>query len=229
MSETFIELTEDEFDDRYTLVSNHLDPHASWAYCEGSGCLFNTYGPELEFVRQQDPHTIWTLVDGDEGNQYVLSGFHIVNRIGYLISKEVIPESTNIEVLIPTETDPDDDDGPNSAADDRHERFTRIAFDHLSIPTLETRKSDSLDFHTVAVWAVASALEAAYEAGIQSANDLESELLSTLEHVQAILKLRHIDQATAADVEEAVRMSDQAIARTQGIGDSESNTDRRKT
>ena len=229
MSETFIELTEDEFDDRYNLIPNHLDPHASWVYGEGPGCLFNTYGPELEFVRQQDPRTIWTFVDADEGNQYVLSGFHIVNRIGYLISKEVIPESTNIEVLVPTETDPDDDDGPDSEADDRYERFTRIALDHLGIPTLETRKSDSLDFNTVAVWAVASALEAAYEAGIQSANDLESELLSTLEHVQAILKLRHIDQATAADVEEAIRMSDQAIARTQGIGDSESHTDRRKT
>ena len=102
MSETFIEHTEDEFDDRYTLVRNHLDPHASWAYGEGPGCLFNTYGPELQFVTQQDPRTIWTLVDGDEGNQYVLSGFHFVNRIGYLISKEVVPESINIEVLIPT-------------------------------------------------------------------------------------------------------------------------------
>ncbi|WP_426034899.1 DUF6900 domain-containing protein [Cypionkella sp. TWP1-2-1b2] len=34
-----------------------------------------------------------------------------------------------------------------------------------SIETLETRNSDGLDFHDVAVWAIRSALEAAYEAG----------------------------------------------------------------
>ena len=229
MSETFIEHTEDEFDDRYTLVRNHLDPHASWAYGEGPGCLFNTYGPELQFVTQQDPRTIWTLVDGDEGNQYVLSGFHFVNRIGYLISKEVVPESINIEVLIPTETDPEPEDGPDEVADDRRERFTRIAFDHLGIPTLETRNSDSLDFHTVAVWAVASAIETAYEAGLQSVQEFESELGSTLEHVRATLKLRHLDQATDADVEEAVRMADDAIELSQRIEYRKQNSLIRKT
>lgn len=40
-----------------------------------------------------------------------------------------------------------------------------IAERHLFLDTLETRKSDSLDFHEHAVWAVRSALEAAFEAG----------------------------------------------------------------
>jgi hypothetical protein len=34
-----------------------------------------------------------------------------------------------------------------------------------SIETLETRNSDRLDFHDVAVWAILAALEAAYAAG----------------------------------------------------------------
>ena len=34
-----------------------------------------------------------------------------------------------------------------------------------NIETLETRNSDGLDFHDVAVWAIRAALEAAYEAG----------------------------------------------------------------
>jgi len=34
---------------------------------------------------------------------------------------------------------------------------------------LETRNSDHLDFHEVSVWAVKSALMAAYEAGRQAA------------------------------------------------------------
>ncbi len=41
----------------------------------------------------------------------------------------------------------------------------KIALDHLFIQTLETQMSDRLDFHEVSVWAVKSALQAAYEAG----------------------------------------------------------------
>jgi hypothetical protein len=45
----------------------------------------------------------------------------------------------------------------------------QIALDHLFIETLETRNSDRMDFHEVSVWAVKSALMAAYEAGWQAA------------------------------------------------------------
>ena len=47
-----------------------------------------------------------------------------------------------------------------------------IARRHLSIETLAIRKSDSLDFHTVSVWGVESALREAYERG---ANEAKSE------------------------------------------------------
>jgi hypothetical protein len=41
-----------------------------------------------------------------------------------------------------------------------------IAHRHIDrIETLETRRSDSLDFHDIAVWELKSALEAAYRAG----------------------------------------------------------------
>jgi hypothetical protein len=40
-----------------------------------------------------------------------------------------------------------------------------IARQHLLIPTLETRRSDSLDFHNVAVWQLEVALKAAFDAG----------------------------------------------------------------
>jgi hypothetical protein len=40
-----------------------------------------------------------------------------------------------------------------------------IATKHLDLETLATRRSDSLDFHEHAVWAIRSALEAAYQAG----------------------------------------------------------------
>lgn len=106
MTHSLIQLTEDQFDARYKLRTNHLNPHASWAFGDGTGCLFETYGEELDFVRSQDPQTIWTFVDGDDGDQYVMSGYHLVNRIGYLLSIEPVPEGTDIEVHIPAQAEP---------------------------------------------------------------------------------------------------------------------------
>ena len=47
--------------------------------------------------------------------------------------------------------------------------LTRIAQEHLFIDTLETRNSDSMDFHDVSVWGVKEALLAAYQAGLATA------------------------------------------------------------
>lgn len=106
MTDTHLEITEDEFDRQYPLIPNHLNPNASWAFGDsGGGCLFETYGEEIRFVSEQDPRTIWTLIDGDDGDLYVVSGFHFVNRVGYLISKDPIPEGVFIEVHIPMEAD----------------------------------------------------------------------------------------------------------------------------
>lgn len=40
-----------------------------------------------------------------------------------------------------------------------------IAQKHLGIATLEAQRSDSTDFHDLAVWSIAAALKAAFEAG----------------------------------------------------------------
>jgi len=47
----------------------------------------------------------------------------------------------------------------------RNAALAEIARDVLGIETLETRKSDDLDFHDLAVWSIEKALEVAYEAG----------------------------------------------------------------
>ncbi len=51
------------------------------------------------------------------------------------------------------------------------ELLAAIAKETLHIDTLETRKSDSLDFHDVAVWSVKAALKAAYRAGLAAARE----------------------------------------------------------
>lgn len=46
--------------------------------------------------------------------------------------------------------------------------LTLIVQKHLDIDSLETRKSDRLDFHEVSVWVIKSALEAAFKAGVEA-------------------------------------------------------------
>jgi len=107
----FIQLTEEEFEARFPLRPNHLDPNASWQVGDGLGCLFETFGEEAEFVRKQDPSRVWTLVDDGEGGECIISGFHFVNRLGYLISTVPVPEGTTIEVQISRRELADDDEG----------------------------------------------------------------------------------------------------------------------
>ena len=45
--------------------------------------------------------------------------------------------------------------------------LTLIAQKHLGIETLQTRNSDSLDFHDTAVWCLKDALEATFKAGVE--------------------------------------------------------------
>ena len=47
----------------------------------------------------------------------------------------------------------------------RDQALTEIATQILNLETLDTRKSDRLDFHELAVWQIKKALEAAYAAG----------------------------------------------------------------
>lgn len=50
------------------------------------------------------------------------------------------------------------------------ETLAKIAAEKLDVETLETRKSDSLDFHDgIAVWQIEEALRAAYAAGARQA------------------------------------------------------------
>ena len=51
----------------------------------------------------------------------------------------------------------------------------QIARQHLGLSTLTTRRSDALDFHDLAVWAIEAALKAAFEAGCQAAGQSRTD------------------------------------------------------
>lgn len=99
-----IHLTEEQFYEKYELIENHLEDNASF-----DGCLFETYGDELLVVQQMaKENRVITIIEGDEEienefgeptlNMYYVSGMHLVNRIGYLITKEPIKEEFQVKL-----------------------------------------------------------------------------------------------------------------------------------
>ncbi len=88
-------LTEDEFDAQFTPVENHLDDNASF-----SGCMFETYGEEVDYVfdLSKKEQRVWTIIEGDDDKIFYTTGFHRVNRMGFLITKEVYTEEIEVEL-----------------------------------------------------------------------------------------------------------------------------------
>ncbi len=110
MAHRVINLSEEQFDRLFPLVRNHLDSSATWSVGETGGCLFGLSAAEIAFVAAQDPCCVWTWVDGDEGQPLVLSGFHYVNRIGYLVSTRPRRQDLDVEVTLESFAD-DEEDG----------------------------------------------------------------------------------------------------------------------
>lgn len=57
------------------------------------GVIQKSSGDMLEFedVKDQPLNHVWTILesgDGDDGNWYASPGFHIVNRVGYAMTKK---------------------------------------------------------------------------------------------------------------------------------------------
>ena len=80
-----IELTEEEWFDKFKPIPNHIDDNASFSDGD-NGYMFETYGEELDFVKSQEPNRIWTYCDGDDRGTYIFEGMRIVNRIGYFVT-----------------------------------------------------------------------------------------------------------------------------------------------
>ena len=111
-------------------------------------------------------------------------------------------EGVEIEVRIPSESD-DDVESDEAEASTPTDVLMEIAREHLGIPTLETRRSDSLDFHEVAVWCVHDALKAAFEAGVTTAGEQAMALRLACRMV--------VDRWERGDLAEAARACSEAL------------------
>jgi uncharacterized Rmd1/YagE family protein len=100
-------MTENEFYEKYDLIDNHIDDNAGF-----DGKFFETYGEEVAFVMEMAKEnrviTIIECVECEEtegsdfetidSNFYLVSGMHLVNRFGYLITEEPITEDFEVKL-----------------------------------------------------------------------------------------------------------------------------------
>lgn len=100
-----INLTFDEWEEKYKPMQNPLDSNASY-----NGCMLETYGDEVTHVLKyangsdEDQRRVWTLYDDGET---ISSGYHLVNRLGYFITEVPCGENETVDVSDPSEPDPD--------------------------------------------------------------------------------------------------------------------------
>lgn len=83
----------EEFETKFKPLNNHIaeaeNPSGDGqSHAPMGGIMFETSGKEWEFVRQQNPNNIWTVIVGDSDEWEIAKGFHIVNRMGYIITEE---------------------------------------------------------------------------------------------------------------------------------------------
>lgn len=67
------------WEDKFKPINNHLSKNPDEN-------MFETYGEEVEFVRNYDPKYVWTYLQGDTSD-LICAGYHFVNRIGYYITE----------------------------------------------------------------------------------------------------------------------------------------------
>jgi hypothetical protein len=82
-------ITEAEFFDTYKPVTNPFVRTGAW-----NGCMLETYGLELAHVQEvlaATPNKVWTVLDCD-GALIASSGYHHVNRMGYIITEVPVAE-----------------------------------------------------------------------------------------------------------------------------------------
>lgn len=85
-------ITEEQWEEQFIPLVNPFNDHG-W-----NSTLFETYGYDLYIVSKEPDNRVWTWVDGDDDHTYIVSGMHIVNRIGYFITDKPWTEPTLIQV-----------------------------------------------------------------------------------------------------------------------------------
>ncbi len=90
-------MTYEQWIETYKPMQNYVANYEA-AY---DNTMFETCGDECKFIhklRITAPDTIWTLVQGDNDEWIIASGYHYVNRMGYFVSQ--VPFTYDMEIQI---------------------------------------------------------------------------------------------------------------------------------
>ncbi len=96
MTQNRMTLSEEKFIELYRPLPNELNDNASFDFGDG-GCLYETYGAELEHIKLQSKSFVWTIIEG-ENSLVIMNGVYLVNRLGYLITAEPWQDDIHIEI-----------------------------------------------------------------------------------------------------------------------------------
>lgn len=70
------------------LLEKHKGRYNAEDIAPWAGCMYETFGDELDYVLSV-PHTrVWTIMQDGEAEPVIVAGRWRINRMGYLVSKE---------------------------------------------------------------------------------------------------------------------------------------------
>ncbi len=93
-------ITFEEFVEQYKPIKNTMVQDRPW-----DELMFETFDEELDFVMNQQNKQIWTLITGENEEEYIIPGYHIVDRMGYFITElpfETTEVTVNLNEMITT-------------------------------------------------------------------------------------------------------------------------------
>lgn len=85
----FVSLTDDQFEEQFGTIPAH----------DGSDIRPLDWTPELDAAHREC--RLWTAVDGDDGETLFVSGWHFVNRFGYVVAERPYDPKVAYEVMLP--------------------------------------------------------------------------------------------------------------------------------
>lgn len=89
----YILLNKEEFNTKFTTLPNVFSDYAGL-----DGACFETTGEELAYIRSHNKACVWTKIIGHDKNIWLISGYHEIWAIGYVLTEEPVPNDTYIKV-----------------------------------------------------------------------------------------------------------------------------------
>jgi hypothetical protein len=86
--------TFDEWVEKYKPLKNHIEESNTY-----EGYAFETYGEELDFISEQEPEKIWTLIENGTDISFVAYGMRWIDREFYFTTSVPVQEEDKNKVF----------------------------------------------------------------------------------------------------------------------------------